>query len=142
MKIKTKYFLAGALLTFATILLHYFLLSKDNRIFLPIIIILFNSPNFFLAKKGEFTKPIKLQCLKCSVKDFLSMMTVICTIALFLIIFLQLSEDEARKIAGKWYFLFTLWLLQISALITKYITNKKSNDVVSANLDPASAESK
>ena len=129
---KTKYYISGALFTLTIILLHYFLLCKDNRVILPIIILLANIPNFILTKKSEYTKPIKLklQSFKCSMKDFVSAIPTICTIALFIIIYIQLPEEKVREIAGKWYFLFTLWLFIMSGLITKYINEKKSNESV------------
>ena len=121
---KTKYYISGTLLTVAIILLHYSLLYEDYKVFLPIIIILFNIPNFILAKKGEFTRPIQFKNFKFNVKDFFSTMTFICGIALFIIIFLQLPEEKVREIAGKWYFLFALWLFMVSGLITRYINEK------------------
>jgi hypothetical protein len=92
--------------------------------------------SLLLLSRGELTKPIQFKKPEWKSKDFFGGICILLFLALFLILFFQLPEDQARELFTKWYFSGTFWLLGMSGLIKRYIEEKENAQQSGAGYPP------
>lgn len=83
-----------------------------------------------LLGQHELTKPMRFKKPKWKPKEFFGGIYIVLCLTLFLIMFLQLPEEQARELFTKWYFSGTLWLLCISGLAKRFIEEKNHSQQI------------
>ena len=121
MKRETRYIIAAICVSIGVLL--WF---TGKPLLFPFGTILICAQSLPLLSRGELTKPVRFKKPEWKPRDFFGGICIVLFLALFLVLFFQLPEDQARKLFTKWYFSGTFWLLCMSGLIKSYI-EKKAN---------------